>query len=114
MKEIAGRICMNASYYDPVREKEIIAWFALDLPISIGPNKYCGLPGMILEINEANGAVVYTATSIIFSEEEIEIAKPVVKKGRKNITQAEYDKKVLDFINECKKMQQPYFWRISF
>ena len=114
MKEIAGRICMNASYYDPVREKEIIAWFALDLPISIGPNKYCGLPGMILEINEANGAVVYTATSIIFSEEEIEIAKPVVKKGRKNITYEEYNKKISDYIKECKKMQRPYFFGISF
>jgi GLPGLI family protein len=114
MKEIAGRICMNASYYDPVKEKEIIAWFALDLPVSIGPNQYCGLPGMILEISEANGAVVYTATSIIFSEEEMKIEKPVVKKSRKTISQAEYAQKILDYINECKKMQRPYFWGISF
>lgn len=114
MKEIAGRICMNATYYDPVKEKEVMAWFALDLPISIGPDTYCGLPGMILEINEANGAVVYTATSIIFSEEEMKIEKPTVKKRRKNIDQAEFDKKVLDYINESKKMQRPYFFGISY
>jgi GLPGLI family protein len=114
MKEIAGRICMNASYYDPIREKEVIAWFALDLPVPIGPDKYCGLPGMILEINEANGAVIYTATSVLLLDEEMEIAKPAIKKKRKNITQSEFDKKVLDYVNQCKKTQRPYFWGLSF
>jgi GLPGLI family protein len=58
MKEVAGRICMNASYYDPVKEKEVIAWFALDLPISIGPDQYCGLPGIILEIKKTNFFII--------------------------------------------------------
>jgi GLPGLI family protein len=114
MKEVAGRICMNASYYDSIKKKEVIAWFALDLPISIGPDKYCGLPGMILEINEANGAVVYTATSILFSDEEVKIEKPVVKKNRKNITLLAYNKIIADYIAECNKMQRPYFWGIAF
>jgi len=114
MKEVAGRICMNASYYDPIKEKEVIAWFALDLPVPLGPDKYCGLPGMILEINEANGAVVYTATSILLSDENTKIEKPTVKKKRKFITQSEYDKKVMKYIEECEKMQRPYFWGIEF
>ena len=109
MKEIAGRICMNATCYDSLKMKEIVAWFALDLPISIGPDKYCGLPGMILEVNEANGALVYTATSILFSEEKIEIEKPVVKKKVKTIDYIEYDKIVGKYIDDCKKMQRPYF-----
>ncbi|MCL2289518.1 MAG: GLPGLI family protein [Bacteroidetes bacterium] len=114
MKEIAGHICMNASYYDPIKDKEVIAWFALDLPVPIGPDRYCGLPGMILEINEANGAVVYTATSVLLSNEKMEIEKPAVKKKRKAITQKEYDKRVMDYINQCEKMQRPYFWGIAF
>jgi len=114
MKEIAGRICMNATYFDPIKEKEVVAWFALDLPVPLGPNKYCGLPGMILEINEANGAVVYTATGILLPDENIEIAKPTVKKKRKFITQSEYDKKVIKYIDECEKMQRPYFWGMAF
>ena len=109
IKEIAGRICMNAYCYDSLKMKEVIAWFALDLPIPIGPEKYCGLPGMILEVNEANGAVVYTATSILFSDEKIEIEKPVVKKKRKVIDVAEYNNIVGKYINECKKIQRPYF-----
>ncbi|MDR2972096.1 MAG: GLPGLI family protein [Bacteroidales bacterium] len=110
MREIAGRICMNASFYDTLKGKEIVAWFALDLPISIGPDKYCGLPGMILEVNEANGAKVYTATSIIFSDEKVVIEKPVAKKKRKVIQEQEYNQIVSKYINECKKMQRPYFW----
>ena len=114
MKEIAGRICMNASYYDTLRGKEVIAWFALDLPIPIGPERYCGLPGMILEVNEANGAVVYTATSILLSNEKIEIEKPVIKKNRKIINKQEYNKRELDYINESKKLQRPYFYGLEF
>jgi len=114
MKEIAGRICMNASFYDTIKGKEIIAWFALDLPVPIGPDRYCGLPGMILEINEANGAVIYTATSVLLSEEKIEIKKPTVKKKIKIITNEDYNKIIIDYINECKKLQRPYFWGIGF
>jgi len=114
MKEIAGHICMNASFYDTVKGKEIIAWFALDLPIPIGPDRYCGLPGMILEINEANGAVVYTAVSVLLSDEKVEIAKPAHKKRTKIITQEEYNKIIINYINECKKLQRPYFWTIGF
>jgi len=114
MKEVAGHICMNASFYDTIKGKEVVAWFALDLPISIGPDKYCGLPGMILEINEANGAVVYTATTVLLSNEKVEIIKPAVKKKMKILTNEEYNKKIMDYINECKTLQRPYFWSIEF
>ena len=110
MKEVAGHICMNASCYDSLKDKEIMAWFALDLPIAAGPDKYCGLPGMILEVNEANGALVYTATTVLLSEEKMEIKKPEVKKKRKIIDTQEYTKIVSKYINESKKMQRPYFW----
>jgi len=114
MKEIAGRICMNAVSYDSIKGKEIVAWFALDLPVSIGPDKYCGLPGLILEVNEANGAVVYTATTILLSDDKIEVEKPTVKKQRKTITYQEYNNKVIKYMNECKTMQRPYFYGIRF
>jgi len=110
MKEIAGRICMNAICYDSLKGKEIVAWFALDLPVSVGPDKYCGLPGLILEVNEANGAKVFTATSILLPDEKIIIEKPVIKKKRKSIDYQEYNILVEKYINDCKKMQRPYFW----
>ena len=114
MKEVAGRICMNASFFDSIKGKEVIAWFALDLPIPIGPDKYCGLPGMILEIIEADGAVVYTATNVLLSDEKVDVEKPIVKKKINRINHDEYNKIVIDYINECKKLQRPYFWNIAF
>ena len=114
LKEVAGRICMNASAYDSIKGKEIIAWFALDLPIPIGPDRYCGLPGIILEVTEGNGAVVYTATSILFSDETMNIEKPAVKKKRKAIGVQEYNAIVSKYLEECKKMQRPYFWGMRF
>jgi GLPGLI family protein len=114
MKEVCGHICMNASWYDAIKEKEVIVWFALDLPVSIGPDKYCGLPGIILEVNEANGAIIYTATHILLMEDKIEIEKPTVRKNRKVITTEEYHKIVSKYIEECKRMQRPYCWGIPF
>ena len=114
MKEVAGHICMNATFYDTVKGKEVVAWFALDLPVSIGPDRYCGLPGMILEINEGNGAVVYTATTVLLSSEKVEITKPTAKKNTKRLTCEAYNKIIIDYINECIKMQRPYFWNIAF
>jgi GLPGLI family protein len=114
IKEVAGRICMNAVTYDSIKGKEIVAWFALDLPIPLGPDKYCGLPGMILEVDEANGAVIFTATSILFTDEKMEIEKPTVKKKRKVITLQEYNNILIKYMNECKKMERPFFLGIPF
>ncbi|MFN8135597.1 MAG: GLPGLI family protein [Bacteroidales bacterium] len=49
MKEVAGHICMNASLTDTLRKQNIEVWFALDIPVSSGPDRFIGLPGMILE-----------------------------------------------------------------
>jgi GLPGLI family protein len=114
MKEIAGHICMNAYYYDTLREKEIIAWFALDMPGSMGPDGYCGLPGVILELNMNNGSVVYTATSIIPSADEIKIEQPAIKKRRKTITFGEYCDIEKKAILESRKEKRPYFWTLNY
>ena len=50
MKEVAGHICMNASMNDTIRKQITIAWFALDMPVSAGPDRFTGLPGMILGV----------------------------------------------------------------
>lgn len=56
-KEILGYKCKKAT--DPVGT---VAWFAVDLPVSIGPFLYFGLPGLILEVEQK--PLTFVATEI--------------------------------------------------
>lgn len=47
-KNILGYKCQKATC--KFRGREWTAWFALDVPISDGPWKFCGLPGLIMEV----------------------------------------------------------------
>ncbi|MDD2635781.1 MAG: GLPGLI family protein [Bacteroidales bacterium] len=114
LKEIAGHICMNAQYTDTIKNNSIVAWFALDWPQNFGPEHYGGLPGVILEININNGAKVIRADTIIAAEPNRIIAKPEHKKRVKNITQTEYNQLIIDYIDECKKEERPYFWGLRY
>jgi GLPGLI family protein len=48
-KTIQGYLCKNASYTDE-NQREIEAWYAEELRVSIGPESYYGLPGLIMEV----------------------------------------------------------------
>lgn len=61
-KEICGHICKKANGLFRGRYYE--AWFAEDMPISSGPWKLRGLPGLILEAQEINGLCRFSATSV--------------------------------------------------
>ena len=50
IKEVNGLKCQLATTKFGGREYE--AWFSLDIPISLGPYKFIGLPGLIVLIND--------------------------------------------------------------
>lgn len=72
---------------DPPKDKSIIAWYTPEIPVSHGPEKYQGLPGLILEVND-EGAV-WSCSKIILNP----LKKPIVKKPIKGkfILKKEYD-----------------------
>jgi len=113
MKEVAGHICMNASMSDTLRKQNTIAWFALDMPISTGPDRFTGLPGIILEIDVNNGALIMTADKIEIKPLTTELDVPVKIKGKK-INMAEYTKLIEQQIKERKEAEEPWFWGISY
>jgi len=47
-KTIGSFICKKASI--KFRGREYIAWYTMDIPVSFGPWKFKGLPGLILEV----------------------------------------------------------------
>lgn len=67
---------------------QVTAWYTPQIPISNGPEKYWGLPGLILEVNQGKKTIVCTEV-VLNPSEKIEITPP--KKGKK-VTQKEFDK----------------------
>lgn len=75
-----------------------IAWFAADIPIGSGPDRFWGLPGLILELSFSERTLVYIAEKIDFGfvgeikpnkgievkREQIENSKSINKKWLKN------------------------------
>jgi GLPGLI family protein len=113
MKEVAGHICMNASYNDTLRKQNTIVWFALDMPVSAGPDRFTGLPGIILEVDVNNGALVITADKIDLKPLTTELEVSAKIKGKK-INMAEYTGLIEKQIKERKAAEEPWFWGMNY
>ncbi len=87
-KTIQTYSCFKATMKNS-QDQNIVAWFAIGIPNSSGPETYGGLPGTILEMDINDGESVYTATAISDKVEVKEIKEP--KKG-KRLARAEYTK----------------------
>ncbi|MDR3219088.1 MAG: GLPGLI family protein [Dysgonamonadaceae bacterium] len=61
-KEILSYTCQKATTH--FRGRQFEAWFAPDLPISNGPWKFSGLPGLILSVEDAAGHYTFQAIGI--------------------------------------------------
>ena len=84
-KKVLEYTCMSATV--TLDDQEIVAWFAPEIPVSLGPSVYGGLPGLILAV-ERNGETAYVATSVKLSTPaEESMVKP--NKGSK-VTQEEF------------------------
>lgn len=86
-KDILGYSCRKAIIKDN-HDKEIVAWFTESIPFNFGPEKFSGLPGLILEV-EKNGLKIICYK--LENEKNVKIIKP--KKGQK-VNQNEFDLEV--------------------
>lgn len=90
---ISKRMTMNMDNGKMERKEiddtaKIVAWFAMDIPVSAGPSEFQGqLPGLILELDVRNGDQVYLATSIAETTDLAVIKEPT---GKKKYTQEEF------------------------
>jgi GLPGLI family protein len=113
IKEVAGHICMNATWTDTLKKQKVVAWFALDIPIPSGPERYCGLPGLILEVNVNDGALVMTADKFEDQDPGEVVNFPQKTKG-KVINEKTYFEILYKYIQSRKAEEQPYFWGIRY
>lgn len=61
-KDISGYKCQKAT--TKFRGRNYEAWFTSEIPLSFGPWKFGGLPGLILEIYDQTGEVYFSAKHI--------------------------------------------------
>jgi GLPGLI family protein len=112
IKDVAGYICMKAVTEDTVKKQKITAWFAGDIPVSAGPERYFGLPGVILELDINEGDVVITATKVEFKKLDKELIMPKTK-GKK-IKDADYDALLRNHLKDSIKSQRNPYWAIRY
>lgn len=113
LKDVAGHICMKASVEDTVKKQKIVAWFAQDITHPGGPERYFGLPGMILELDINNGAVVIAAERIEPKKLTNELDLPKKLKG-KTISEEAYQQMIYKIVREKIKEESNPFWVLRY
>lgn len=113
IKDVAGYVCMKAETEDPVKKQKITAWFAQDIPVPAGPERYNGLPGVILELNLNDGDVVIEATSVTLKKITPDDLKLPKLKGKK-INDATHDALIRQHITDSMKAQRNPYWAIRY
>ena len=85
-KTILNYVCMEAIKEDSLGKT--IVWFTPAIPVSTGPQKFAGLPGLVLEANMDNGEQIISATLVTNELDEKLIEKP---KDGKKVTADEFN-----------------------
>lgn len=113
IKEVAGYICMKAETEDPIKKQKITAWFAQDIPVSAGPERMSGLPGLILALDVNDGDVTIEAIGVQFRPLTPDDLKLPKLKGKK-ITDVAYDTLIRQYIAEQMTAHQNPYWEIRY
>jgi hypothetical protein len=83
-----GNNCQKA--LTTFRGRSYIAWFAPDIPLSAGPYKFRGLPGLIVKVEDTKSNFVYECIGIEYLLQK----RPIVFNGSSftKVTRTEYRK----------------------
>ncbi len=108
-----GYVCQKATLSEEIppssgseeepKEQNIVAWFTSEIPASIGPHDYYGLPGAVLMVSINEGKTEIKATNVDLTPPDSKmLEKPT--KGQE-VTHEEYEK-IMEV--KMKEMQEMY------
>jgi GLPGLI family protein len=78
------------------KEQEVVVWYTEQIPASIGPDTFTGLPGAILEVNMDNDANVTTAIEVTVKYPKKELVQPTKGDKMNRVQFQEAMKKIMD------------------
>jgi GLPGLI family protein len=84
----------------PPKETELVVWYAENIPVSVGPDNYSGLPGVIMEMDLDNGASVTTAVEVSTKYPKKELVQPT--KGEK-MTRIQFQEQMQKLMQEMQR-----------
>ena len=93
------------------KDKVVTAWYTPEIPVSLGPANYWGLPGLILEININENASTIIAESIKLNTLPV-ILRP--KSKGKMIAHQEYRKLIKTYIEDCIERRRNPYWDLRY
>lgn len=96
-KTILGKPCRKATC-TLANGQECIAWFCEEIPATVGPSGYFGLPGLIMELQVAR--LIYKAEKVEYLSDKVAIVPPPSDKA---VTQAEYMKRLQQKLGTLQK-----------
>lgn len=88
--KIGDFVCQKATTY--YKGREWIAWFTSEIPISEGPYKFYGLPGLIVKIHDKNNEHIFD----ILKVKKDESIKVLINKGLEKEISTKQLNKILD------------------
>lgn len=78
------------------KQVELVVWYTEDIPVSVGPDNYAGLPGAILEVNTDNGANTISATEVSAKFPKKELVQPTKGDKMNRVQFQEAMKKIME------------------
>ena len=104
--EVIEKSISTSAENDTIKEEEekkiitITAWYTPQIPVSQGPDKYWGLPGLIMELS--NGSTVMLCSQVVLNpKEKVEIKEP--DQGEE-VSREEFNDIVIKKMEQMKEM----------
>ena len=106
-KSISGYNCIKAT--TSFRGREWIVWFSPDIPLSFGPWKLHGLPGLILEASDSTDKYTLKVVKIDYKKDDI------LNKDFSTLMQTKNSKPISfqQFLNDAEEARQNLYHKLN-
>jgi len=108
-KEISGYVCQRAT--TTYAGRDYVAWFDMEIPLSDGPYKFNGLPGLIISIYDTQEH--YRFDLVGLEKGDFEIQRNLLNEEYQKITYEEYKQMQENYKANAEAMAKRVFSQVS-